>query len=99
MKIFAILGLTLLILVIGAFAFIGLSDAPVTQTTLTRDIETAPTQAAAPAAPAMPAVTAPIVSPTPAVETAPATPVAAPTPESAPTETPAPVTPTPAPTE
>lgn len=40
MKIFGILGLLLIALVIGSFAYIASSDVPVSQTTITRDLPT-----------------------------------------------------------
>jgi hypothetical protein len=38
MKIFATLGLLVILLIVGAFIYIAVSDVPVTQTTITKEV-------------------------------------------------------------
>lgn len=54
MKIFGILGGLVILFIVGAFTYIAMSDVPIVQTTVTREIQpdiavTAPAPAAAPA--------------------------------------------------
>lgn len=44
MRIFGILALLLLLLAVGSFVFVAMSDVPVEQTTITRDVTTTPAQ-------------------------------------------------------
>lgn len=91
MKIFALLGLSFLVLLGAGFAFVGMTDAPVTQTTITRDIATSPTSPQAPAPAAMTTTPAPVAAPAPAAVTPPAsaeqTPQVVPAPAPVPTTT------------
>lgn len=70
MKIFGILGALVIVVIVGAFVYIAVSDVPVAQTMVTKDIDPNISVAAPTAAPVVaPAAVAPAAGTTPAPAT------------------------------